>query len=205
MHNKKNVQLINTNVGDYRANMRNTYFTSYFPLISIILFSISSAFFFENQSLIILRKIGLYDGLLEFFSGTEIKLTILFFIFLLFFMMLSAIKLISDTILQFGLLLFSKETTGESLKSARLTSIIYCIGGMLSVFFSFSIYAVGLVFFITTMIAFTYIVYKVSFNLSAGGLVGFVFFQTLSMGAILAAISYTVIKLYNSLLASLPI
>ena len=97
MHNKKNVQLINTNVGDYRANMRNTYFTSYFPLISIILFSISSVFFFENQSLIILRKIGLYDGLLEFFSGTEIKLTILFLIFLLFFMMLSAIKLISDT------------------------------------------------------------------------------------------------------------
>ena len=86
-------------------------------------------------------------------------------------MLFSAIKLISDTILQFGLLLFARETNGESLKRVRFTSIIYCIGSMLSVFFNFSIYAVGLLFFITTMVAFTYIVYKVSFNMSSGGLV----------------------------------
>ncbi len=183
--------------------MRNTYLTGYLPLISIILFSSSFTVYLENQLLIFLRKIGLYEGLLEFFSGTEIKLAILFIIFLLFFMLFSAIKLISDTILQFGLLLFARETNGESLKSVRFTSIIYCIGGMLSVFLSFSIYAVGLLFFITTMVAFTYIVYKVSFNMSAGGLVGFVFFQTLSVGAILATISYTIIKIYNTLLASL--
>lgn len=192
-------------MGDYGANMKNTYITSYFPLLAIILFSLSFAVYLENQSLIILKKIGLYEGLSEFFSGEEIKLTILFIIFLLFFMMFSAIKLISDTILQLGLLLFSKEISGESLKSARLTSIIYCTGGMLSIFCSFSIYAVGLVFFITTMIAFTYIVYKASFYLSAGGLVGFVFFQTFSVGVILAAVSYVAIKLYNGLLASLPI
>jgi len=185
--------------------MRNTYLTGYLPLLSIILFSSSFTVYLENQLLVFLRKIGLYEGLLEFFSGTEIKLAILFIIFLLFFMLFSAIKLISDTILQFGLLLFVRETNGESLKSVRFTSVIYCIGGMLSVFFSFSIYAVGLLFFITTMIAFTYIVYKVSFNMSAGGLVGFVFFQTLSVGAILATISYTIIKIYNTLLASLPI
>ena len=185
--------------------MRNTYITSYLPLLSIILFSLSFAIYLENQSLIILKKTGLYEGLLEFFSEVEIKLIILIVIFILFFMMLSSIKLISDTVLQLGLLLFSKEISGESLKSARLTSIIYCTGGMLSVFCSFSIYAVSLVFFITSMIAFTYIVYKASFYLSAGGLVGFVFFQTFSVGAILAGISYLAIKFYNGLLASLPI
>lgn len=61
---------------------RTTYLTGYLPLISIVLFSSSFTVYLENQLLIFLRKIGLYEGLLEFFSGTEIKLAILFIIVL---------------------------------------------------------------------------------------------------------------------------
>lgn len=185
--------------------MRNTYFTSYFPLISIILFSTSFALYAENQILIIFKQIGLYVGLQEFFSVAEIKMTLLFIILILFFMIFAAMKLLSDTILQLALLLFSKEMNGESLKSARMTSIIFCGGGAISVFCSFSVYAVILVFFITTMVAFTYLVYKASFYLSTGGLIGFVFFQVVSWGVLLSAVGYTVLKFYNGLLESLPI
>ena len=170
-----------------------------------MLFSLSFAIYLENQAFIILNQIGLYEGLLEFFSGAGIKLTLLFIIFLLFFMMFSAIKLMADTILQISLLFFSNELDGESLKSARLASIVFLVGGSLSILCTFSILAIALVFFITIMLAFTYIVYKASAYLSTSGLIGFVFFQTFVWGCLITAIAYVVLKFYNSLLASLPI
>lgn len=185
--------------------MKNTYLTGYFPLISIILFSLSYAIYSEIQVLEIVKTMGLYDGLLEFFSATGIKLTLLFMLFLLFFMLFAALKLISDTILQISLLLFSKDIDGEILKGARLGSIIYFIGGGVSILCTMSIVAISLVFFITTMVAFIYFVYKASFYLTSAGLVGLIFFHTFIWGCFFTAVGYSALRLYNSVLASLPI
>lgn len=185
--------------------MRSTYFTGYFPLISIILFSLSYAIYSEGQAMNIIKTMGLYSGLLEFFTGTGIKLTLLFILFLLFFMMFSALKLISDTILQISLLLFSKEVIGDSLKSVQIGSIIYLIGAGVSIFCNVSFVAITLVVFITSMIAFIYFVYKASAYLSSVGLIGMIFFHIFVWGSLLTAVGYSVLKLYNSLLASLPI
>ncbi|WP_042352174.1 DUF5366 family protein [Bacillus massiliigorillae] len=185
--------------------MRSTYFTGYFPLISIILFSLSYAIYSEGQAMEVLKTMGLYGGLLEFFSDTGIKLTLLFILFLLFFMMFSALKLIADTLLQISLLLFSKEISGDSLKSVRVGSIIYLIGSGVSIFCNISFAAITLVFFITSMIAFTYFIYKASAYLSSAGLMGMIFFHTFVWCSLIAVVGYSVLKLYNSLLASLPI
>ncbi len=185
--------------------MKNAYYTGYFPLISILLFSLSSAIYTELIILEFLKKIGLYIGLLEFFSVTGIKLTLLFIIFLLFFMLFSALKLLMDATLQVSLLFFSKEYEGESLKNVRLGSVIYLIGASVSILFTSSIMAIALIFIVTTLIAFIYFIYKASENWSTLGLVGMVFFHVLFWSVFTASIGYSVIKLYNSLLASLPV
>ncbi|MEH6940699.1 DUF5366 family protein, partial [Bacillus sp. JJ722] len=108
-------------------------------------------------------------------------------------------------IIQISLLLFSKEVIGDSLKSVQIGSIIYLIGGGVSIFCNVSFAAITLVFFITSMIAFIYFVYKASAYLSSAGLIGLIFFHTFVWGCLLTAVGYSVLKLYNSLLASLPI
>lgn len=185
--------------------MKNTYFTGYFPLIAIIMFSLSYAIYTEMEVLDLLKTIGVYEGLLEFFSAAGIKLTLLFMLFLIYFMLFSALKLISDTIIQISLLLFSKDLTGEVLKSARLGSIIYFIGGGVSILCTMSIIAITLVFFITSMIAFINFVYRAGNFLSSAGLIGLVFFHAFVWGSFFAAVGYSGLKLYNSLMVSLPI
>ncbi|WP_019243763.1 MULTISPECIES: DUF5366 family protein [Bacillus] len=185
--------------------MKNTYFTAYFPLIAIVLFSLSYAVYTDIHVLQLIKTIGLYEGLLEFFSESGIKITFLFMFFLLYFMVFSALKLISDTILQTSLLLFSKDVKGEVLQRIRLGSVIFCLGGGFSLLCTMSILAITLVFFITTMIAFTYFIYKASADLSASGLVGIIFFHTFIWCSFVAIVAFVVLKLYNSVLASLPI
>ncbi|MDP1417058.1 DUF5366 family protein [Peribacillus simplex] len=55
---------------------------------------------------------GICQGMLEFFSETGIKLALLIVLLLLFFMVFTVLKLISDTILELSLLLFSKGSGG---------------------------------------------------------------------------------------------
>lgn len=185
--------------------MKNTYLTGYFPLIAIVFFSLSYAIYTEIHVLQLVKTIGVYEGLLEFFSASGIKVTLLFMFFLLFFMLFSALKLLSDTIMQISLLLFSKDLKGEALKSIRLGSIIFCIGGGVSIFCTASILAISLVFFITTMIAFIYFIFKASVDLSSTGLIGIIFFHTMIWSSFFAVVGFLVLKLYNSLLASLSI
>ncbi len=185
--------------------MKNRYFTGYFPLIAIIMFSLSFSIFTVGKTVELLGEIGLYAGLLEFFSPIEIKLILLFIIFLLFFMMFAALKLLSDTFVDISLLFFSEDREGDIQKSARLGSVIYFIGGGISLLCAMSFVLISLVFFVTTMVAFMYFIYKAGPYFTSAGLVGFVFFHLLTWGCILAAVAYAILKLYNSLLASLPI
>ncbi|WP_268563838.1 DUF5366 family protein [Peribacillus frigoritolerans] len=76
-------------------------------------------------------NLGIYQGMLEFFSEAGIKLALLIVLLLLFFMVFAALKLISDTILALSLLFLSKDSEGKALNSVRKGSVIYVIGGCL--------------------------------------------------------------------------
>lgn len=185
--------------------MKNTYLTSYFPLLSIIVFSLSLGIRFEITILSFLKTIGVYEGMLEFFSEQGIKLALLFLLVVVFFMVFAALKLIADTIHGLSLLFFSKDLEGDSLKNVRGGSLIYFIGAVLSLFSVHSFLGIGIIFFATTMIYFIYFVYKVSNELSLLGVFGLIFFQIIVWSTLLLGVIYLAIKLYNSFIASLPI
>ncbi|WP_409302469.1 DUF5366 family protein [Peribacillus sp. SCS-155] len=185
--------------------MKNTYLIGYFPLIAIMLFSLSFAIYGEMQALILFKSIGIYNGMLEFFSETGIKMALLIVMFLIFFMILAALKLMSDTIIELSLLFFSKDSEGEVLKQIRMGAVIYFVGGAISLFFIFSIIGILFVFAGTSLAAFIYFVYKISPSLSNPGLVGLIFFHTFVWSCLFLTVGYSLIKLYNSIVASLPI
>ncbi|MFS0863711.1 DUF5366 family protein [Fredinandcohnia sp. 179-A 10B2 NHS] len=185
--------------------MKNTYFTSYFPLISIILFSISFAIFTEINILELLKQIGIYRGMQEFLSPTGINLAIFFIFFLVYFMMFAALKLIADTLLELSLLFFTKDSEGKNLAKIKSGSFFYLLGGVISLLIVQSLYGLILLFFVATLCYFIYFVYKIYPSMTLSGLIGVVFFQTISWFTFFTSVIYICIKLYNSVIASLPI
>ncbi len=185
--------------------MKNTYFISYFPLLSIILFSLSLAIRVEKTLLVFLENIGIYSGMLEFFSEGGIKLSLLVILLLLFFMVFAALKLIGNTINELSLLFFSKDSEGESLKLIRNGAIIYFVGSVISLISLNSFIGIGLIFAAATICYFIYFVYKVSSSLSVLGLIGLIFFQVIIWSLIILGVVFIVAKVYNSFMASLPI
>lgn len=186
--------------------MKNTYLTSYFPLLSILLFSMSFAISLEFKIIHLLKNIGIYEGMLEFFSDSGIKLSLLALLTILFFMVYSALKMIADTINQLSLLFFSRETEGQSLTKIRSGSGIYFFAGAISLLISFySILIVFILFLIATISYFINFVYKVSGELTVGGIVGVIFFQVIVWSTLVVGVGYVTLKVYNSILASLPV
>ncbi|KGA96086.1 membrane protein [Alkalihalobacillus alcalophilus ATCC 27647 = CGMCC 1.3604] len=184
--------------------MSNRYITSHFPLISIMLFSLSFALYVQGFILEQLVDYGLYDGMREFFSENGIKLTLLFLLVLIFFMVFSALKLIADTVFQLSMLFFSKDEEGKELIKVRTGSWIFLLCGIISLFLAYSWLWLLILFILACFIYFTYFVYKVSDSISFIGMCGMVFFHVIFWTGFLLLILYAAIKLYNSFIASLP-
>ena len=185
--------------------MKNTYLTGYLPLLSIVLFSFSFSAYMEGLLIRVFKNIGLYSGMLEFLSETELKITVFAGLAILFFMVLSTLKLIAGTINEISMLFFSKDREGGILKDVRPGSIIYFAGSIVSVFCSFSIIAVAGILLISTVAYLVYFVYKVGPTLSFPGLVGMIFFQVFTWSLLTMGTAYVFVKLYNTILAGLPI
>lgn len=185
--------------------MKNTYFIGYFPFIAIVLFSLSFAIYCEVQVLNLFVSLGLYQGMLEFFSKAGIKIALLVVLVLLFFMLFAALKLISDTIIEVSLLLFSKDSEGTGLKSIRTGAVLYVIGASISLFSVQSLIGLLAIFIFTNLIAFIYFVYKIMTTLSISGLVGLIFFHIFIWSTLLIIVGYSMLKLYNSMMDNLPI
>lgn len=188
--------------------MKNTYFTSYFPLFSIMIFSFALAIYTESLITEWLIHIGLYVGMLEFFSEVGIKLTLLFLLTLFYFMVFSALKLIADTVVELSLLFFSRDEEGNDLKKVRGGSWIFLIASFFALFFSVVPHlqiGIILVFLTAVFIYFVYFVYKVSDSMSIAGVIGTVFFQVSFWSGFLAVTVYALLRLYNSFINSLPI
>ncbi|MDQ0299913.1 hypothetical protein J2S78_002333 [Salibacterium salarium] len=185
--------------------MRNTYLTSHFPLFSILLFSISFAIYTELQLTEWLMNVGLYQGMLEFFSETGIKFTLLFFLVLFFFMIFSALKLIVDTVMELSLLFFSQDVEGNELRKVRGGTWIYLIASVCSLFFVTVPIGIVSCFLAATIIYFIFFVYKVGESMSGAGLFGMIFFHVSFWSVSTVAILYAAFRLYNSLIKSLPL
>lgn len=185
--------------------MKNTYLLSYFPLIAILLFSLSFAIYEEMQILLLFQNLGIYQGMLEFFSETGIKLSLLIVLLLVMFMAFAALKLISDTVMELSLLFFSKDADGKALTSVRMGSVIFVIGGVCSLFSVQILGGLLLIFLATNIVALIYFVYKLSSSVSISGLIGLIFFPIFVWAAFLSIVAYSGLKLYNSMIASLPI
>ncbi|MFE8702393.1 YufK family protein [Cytobacillus sp. FJAT-54145] len=185
--------------------MKNTYLTSYFPLLAIILFSLSLSIKVEMLLLEFLKKTGIYEGMKEFFSDGGIKLSLLLLLLIMFFMVFAALKLIANTINELALLFFSKDSEGDSLKKIRSGSVIYFVGGALSLLSMNHFIGIGAIFITATVIYFIYFVYKVSSDLTMVGIIGLIFFQVVIWSTLLIGVIYISIKVYNSIMASLPI
>lgn len=185
--------------------MRNTYLTSYFPLLSILLFSLSISIRVEMTLIELLKNAGIYEGMKEFFSDGGIKLALLALLLVLFFMVFAALKLIADTINELSLLFFSKDSEGENLKQIRAGSIIYFIGGALSLLSLYSFLGIGAILAGATVIYFIYFVFKISSSMTFAGVIGVIFFQVVIWSSLLTGVFYLAIKVYNSMIASLPI
>lgn len=185
--------------------MKNTYLTSYLPILSILLFSLTFSVYgvgvFETLS----KKIGVYAGMSEFLSEMQLKLAILVLLMMIFFMILSALKLIAETINGISMLFFSIDSEGELYNKVRPGSMIYFIGGLVSVLSLQSFKGLIGIFVLTSVVYFFYFVNKISSSLTKAGILGVVSMQLFSWAALILTIFFVLIKLYNGLMASLPI
>ncbi|TWI56140.1 DUF5366 family protein [Halalkalibacter nanhaiisediminis] len=185
--------------------MSNRYITSHFPLISIVLFSLSFAIFTQIYILEQLVELGLYNGMREFFSENGIKLTMLFLLMFFFFMIFSALKLIADTTIELSMLFFSKDEEGNELNKVHAGSWIYLIASIVALLLSQYVLFIVAIFLLASLVYFIFLVYKISNVLSAGGLIGLIFFHMIFWSALVLAVIYALVKLYNSFMASLPL
>lgn len=185
--------------------MKNAYLTSHFPLISIFLFSTALSLYTEGIILLKLKDLGVYQGMIEVFSESGIKLTLLFLLMLFFFMVFAALKLIADTMIELSLLFFSKDVEGVELTKIRSGSWLYLIGSIFSLLLFQQIMIVLLILVFVTFGYFIFFVHKVSSSLTTLGLLGMIFFHVFFWFAFGLSVFYATIKLYNSFVASLPV
>lgn len=185
--------------------MKNPYLFSYLPFITVVIFSLTFGVYTVGVSIELFKEIGLYSGMREFLSDAQLRLFLLIIYALLFFMVFSALKLIAETIHNSAMLFFSKDVEGKSYSEARAGSVIYFFGAVATAGGIFSIQIMGLIFLSTTLLYFIYTVYKLSQFMSFGSMIGLIAFEVMLWGASISGVIYILIKLYNGVLASLPL
>ncbi|WP_216830767.1 DUF5366 family protein [Alkalihalobacterium elongatum] len=185
--------------------MKNKYITSHFPLFSILIYSTSIALFTEGFIVNQLEILGIYDGMMQFFSESGIKITLLFLLLLFFFMVFSALKLIADTVVQLSLLFFSQDEKGDELNKIRSGTWIYLISSLIALIFFHSIVVIIIVFVTATFFYFVFFLYKLSHSLTPLHMFGLIMFHLLFWFTFIISVAYATLKLYNSFIASLPL
>lgn len=182
---------------------KNVYMTGYLPLFSIILFSSGFAIYFERLLIEKLTYFGVYQGMQELFEDHVIHLSIGFCLFLLFFMMFAALKLLSDTLTHLGLFFFSKDTEGNLLQQGKGGSWYFFIGGMLAIALNHSVLLIGIVFIVASLFYFFQFLLRISYSLSTIGIMGMVFLHLFFWSGFGLFVVYTVMRLYNAFLAAI--
>ncbi|ARD47427.1 DUF5366 family protein [Sporosarcina sp. P33] len=185
--------------------MNNPYLFSYLPFVSVVLFSLTFGVYSVGETLIFFKEIGLYQGMREFLSDLQLRIFLLTMYTLLFFMVIAALKLIAVTIHETALQFFLKEEADASYSASKSGALIYFIGALVSLAGIQSWKALVLIFSVTTFIYFVYVIYTLSPFMPLTHTVGLIFFQIIIWSVLLAGLIYIVFRLYNGLLASIPL
>ena len=189
--------------------MKNPYLFSYLPFFTIMLFSLTFGVYTVGYSLSIFREIGLYSGLLEFLTDTQLRLFLLTIYTLAFFMVFSALKLIAATIHETAMLFFFKtrpitETSGSDYIDTRGGKLLYFIGSLLTAFAIQSFVWLVIIFLATTFAYFVYSTYTLHSQFPLSALVGIIFFEFITWAVLIFAVAYILLRLYNGIAASIP-
>ena len=185
--------------------MKNTYLTGYLPLFSILMFSLSFSVYGVGRSVEFFKGIGVYTGMREFLSDIQLKFFILILLMIVFFMVFAALKLIAETINELSLLFFSRDQEGKALQQVRSGSVVYFVGSLLTVASLRSFIGLVVIFVLTSIFYFVYFVLKTSSTLSTVGTIGVIMFEVIIWSVLLSSVFFVIIRLYNGLMASLPI
>ncbi|MDW0113567.1 DUF5366 family protein [Sporosarcina saromensis] len=185
--------------------MKNPYLFGYLPFLTITLFSLTFGVYMVGISMEFFSQVGLYTGMREFMTDTQLRLFLLLIYSLIFFMILSAMKLIDETIHETAMLFFSKDAAGESYYEAKSGNVIYFFGALASVAGIQSLKILLAIFLLTTFIYFVYRVFILSKFLTVIHTISLLFFEILVWAVFLSVIVYVILKLYNGMLASLPV
>ena len=184
--------------------MKNPYIFGYLPFVTIVLFSLTFGVYTVGVSLDLFKEIGLYSGMREFLTDTQLRIFLLVVYALLFFMVFSALKLIGETIHDTTMLLFSKDVEGKSYSEAKGGNVIFVLGAFATAGGINSVKLMGLLFLVTTFIYFIYVIYKLSKFMTFFSTIGLIMFEIIMWGGFISLIIYILLKLYNGVLASLP-
>ncbi|MGE7623096.1 DUF5366 family protein [Viridibacillus sp. NPDC096237] len=185
--------------------MKNPYVYGYLPLITIILFSLTFGLYTVTESIEVSKSIGVYTGMREFLSEIQLRVFLLIVFALCFFMLFSALKLIGETIHELAMLFFSKDIDGKTVAEARGGNVVFFFGALASAFGIQSFMLLMVVFLLTVLTYFIYVIYKISSHLTLGATIGVLIFDITLWTILITLIVYVVFKLYNGILASLPI
>lgn len=184
--------------------MKNPYVFGYLPFITIVLFSLTFSIYTLTKSIQLFKVIGVYSGMREFLSDLELKVLLLIVFSLVYFMLFAALKLIAETIHELGMLFFSKDLEGKTVAQARGGYVIFFVGAVISAIGFQSIQLLLMLFLATALVYFVYVVYKLSSSMSLLGTVGLIMFEIIVWSLFLVLVIYSIIKLYNGVIASLP-
>ncbi|WP_194841536.1 YufK family protein [Sporosarcina obsidiansis] len=185
--------------------MKNPYLFGYLPFVTVVLFSLTFGVYSVGESVIFFKEIGLYQGMREFLSDFQLRIFLLTMYALFFFMVFAALKLIAATIHETALLFFMREEADASYSASKSGAVIYFFGALASAVGIQSWKVLVLIFIVTSFVYFIYVVYKLSPFMPLTHTVGLIFFQIVVWSVLLAVIVYIVIRLYNGLLASIPL
>lgn len=185
--------------------MNNPYVFGYLPFITILLFSLTFGVFTMTESIEFFKTIGVYSGMREFLSEVELKILLLIVFALMYFMVFSALKLIAETIHEIGMLFFSRDLEGKTISQARGGFVIFFVGAVISAVGFQSLMLLLVIFIATTFVYFIYVVFKLSGSLSFIGIIGLIAFEIIAWSLFIAFVMYVLIKLYNGIIASLPL
>jgi Family of unknown function (DUF5366) len=185
--------------------LKNTYLTSYLPLFAILLFSLTFSVYGVDVLVNLFKKIGVYPGMREFLSDIQLKFVLLILLMIVFFMVFAALKLIAETINGVSMLFFSKDSEGQLYNRVRSGSMIYFIGGLVSSVSMKSFMGLVVIFTATSIVYFVYFVYKISVTVSKAGIIGVISLQLFTWSSLFMTVFLVILKLYNGVMASLPI
>lgn len=143
--------------------------------------------------------------MLDIFTKTEVNLVVIGGLMVVFTMIFATLKLLANTANELALLFFSKDAEGELLKKTRFGAVIYFLGGLVSLVSFSSAVGTIIIFLVTSVVYVVYFVYKLSPHISTPQMIGIIVFEAvfwIFFGLLLALIF---MKVYNGLLAALPL